>query len=69
VRLHATYDIALKRVSGDSDGILSRHPDLLRRAYKRAEHLLPTMPVSDWTFDTDNISSQAIVDELTKALL
>jgi hypothetical protein len=48
---------------------LSKHPGLLRRAYDRVESLFPTMPPSDWTFDTITTSRQAIVNELTAAIL
>src|SRR4051794_25663897 len=44
---------ALQRVAGDPDRKPSRHPDLLRRTYDRVEQLLPTMPTSEWVFDTD----------------
>jgi Mrp family chromosome partitioning ATPase len=69
VLLLATHEVALERVVADPARKLSKHPGLLRRAYDRVESLLPTMPPSDWTFDTITTSWQAIVNELTAAIL
>src|SRR5215471_4461006 len=52
VLLMATYDIALARVTTDPARIVSKQPALLRLAYDRVDSLLPTMPPSEWTFDT-----------------
>jgi hypothetical protein len=69
VHLLATYDVALTRATGDPLRKLSKDPGFLRRAYDRVESLLPTLPRTDWTFDTNTTSTQAIVDELAAAML
>lgn len=69
VRLLATYDVALQRVAFDPTRGFSSDPDLLRLTYDRAESLLPTMPASEWTFDSDVTSWEKIVKDLAAALL
>jgi predicted kinase len=69
VQLLATYEVALKRVAADPTRGLSKLPDLLRRTYDRVESLLPTLPRSDWTFDTTVSSCEEIVDDLAVAIL
>ncbi|MGH9214793.1 MAG: hypothetical protein ACRDZS_00920 [Acidimicrobiales bacterium] len=55
--------------SATSDRALSKDSKLLRLTYDRVESLLPSMPPSDWTFDTTTRSPQEIVDTLAAALL
>ena len=69
VMLLATFEVALARVTGDADRALSKHPEYLRRTYDRFERLLPTMPPSEWSFDTATTSWRDIVDQLAGALL
>lgn len=69
VLLHCTLDTALERVATDQDRVLSSYPEFLRATYQRVEELLPTMPASEWQFDTTTIDAQSIVDELAKALV
>jgi shikimate kinase len=69
VLLQATYEAALERVAADPERILSRDPDVLRWTYDRVDQLVPTMPPSDWVFDTTTTKSQTIVDHLAEALL
>ena len=69
VLLRATYEVALERVRADPDRVLSRYPEVLKVTYDRVDELLPTMPPSDWTFDTARTSAQAAVEELAQALL
>jgi shikimate kinase len=68
VQLLSTYDAALERTALDPDRALSKDPTFLRLAYDRVESLLPTMPSSDWTFDTTTRSPQEIVETLVAAL-
>ena len=68
VKLLATYEAALERTALDPDRALSKDPKLLRLTYDRVESLLPTMPPTDWTFDTGTRSPQEIVDTLAAAL-
>jgi hypothetical protein len=56
-------------VAADPERILSRDPDVLRWTYDRVDQLVPTMPPSDWVFDTTTTKSQTIVDHLAEALL
>jgi hypothetical protein len=69
VQLLTTYTVALDRVASDPARKPSKQPEFLRHAYDRVECLLPTMPHSDWTYDTNTTSSQEIVDRLAAALL
>lgn len=69
VHLLATYEVALERVAADPDRELSRQPEVLRLAYDHAEALLPTLPPSDWTFDTTTTRSTQIVEHLAAVLL
>jgi len=69
VLLLTTYEVALARVAGDPDRDLSRRPDLLRWTYERAGALLPSMPPSEWTFDTGDTAWEEVVDTLSAALL
>jgi len=69
VQLLATYPVALERVAADSARKLSKNPELLRRTYDRVESLLPSMPPSDWTFDSTVTSCHAIVDALAASIL
>lgn len=69
VLLMATYEVAVDRVLADPERVVSKHTDFLRRTYDRVESLLPTMPPSEWTFDTTAMSSQQIVDELAAEFL
>jgi len=69
VQLVATYEAALERVALDSSRGLSKDPELLRLTYDRVESLLPTMPPSEWTFDTTATSCQEIIDALAAALV
>lgn len=69
VLLHADYEVALERVRADPERVLSRYPEVLKATYDRVELLLPTLPPSDWSFDTTGMTSQTIVDELALALL
>lgn len=68
VQLLATYDVALERVADDPTRDLSKDPEALRGAYDRARTLLPSMPPSEWTFDTTQLSTRQIVDHLVQAL-
>jgi hypothetical protein len=68
VQLLCTYEAALARTTSDDDRILSKDPVLLRRTYDRIESLLPTLPASDWTFDTTALSASDIVDALAAEL-
>ena len=69
VHLLATYEAALERVALDLSRGLSKDPALLRLTYDRVEVLLPTMPPSEWTFDTTATSCGEIVDALVAELL
>ena len=69
VLLHCTLDIALQRVAGDADRVLSASPEFLRATYKRVEELLPTMPRSEWEFDPTFNDARSIVDEIADALM
>lgn len=69
VLLRADYEVALERVRADPERVLSRYPEVLKATYDRVQLLLPTMPRSDWTFDTASMNAQAIVDVLTQSLL
>jgi shikimate kinase len=69
LQLLATYEVALERVAADPNRKFSKHPEILRRAYDRVESLIPTMPASDWTFDSAAISCHEIVDALAAAIL
>jgi hypothetical protein len=69
VQLLTTYEIALERVARDPARKLSKDPGVLRRTYDRVESLLPTLPPSDWTFDTTAIPWRHIVDGLAEAIL
>lgn len=69
VLLHCSLDFALERVSADPDSVLSSYPEFLRATYQRVEVLLPTMPPSEWQFDTTTFDAESIVDELAEALL
>jgi hypothetical protein len=68
VLLLARYEIALARVTADPTRIVSRQPEFLRRTYDRVDSLLPTMPSSDWIFDTSTMTCHDIIDELTAIL-
>jgi predicted kinase len=68
VQLLCTYEAALARTAADADRLLSKDPVLLRRTYDRVESLLPTLPPSDWTFDTTALSASDIVDALAARL-
>lgn len=57
VLLHCTLDTALERVAADQDRVLSSYPEFLRATYQRVEELLPTMPPSEWQFDTTTIDA------------
>ena len=69
VLLLSTYEVALGRVRREPERLLSRQPELLRVTYERVASLLPSMPTSDWTFDTATTPSEAIVDELAASVL
>jgi len=69
VHLLATYEAALERVALDVSRGLSKDPAFLRLTYDRVESLLPTMPRSEWTFDTAAMSCGEIVDALVAELL
>jgi shikimate kinase len=69
VLLLATYEVAMERVATDANRKLSKDPQLLRRTYDGVESLVPTLPRSDWTFDSTTTSSLDIVDALADALL
>ena len=69
VQLLATYEVALERTALDSARALSKDPKLLRLTYDRVASLLPTMPRSEWTFDTTTRSPQEIVDTLAAVFL
>lgn len=69
VLLHSTFPVALERVRDDPERLLSRDPALLRATYDRVDDLLPTMPPSEWTFDTTATEPRTIVDQLAEALL
>lgn len=68
VRLHSTFPVALERVRADPERLISNHPEFLRATYERVDELLPTMPPSEWIFDTTAIEAQVIVDQLAEAL-
>jgi shikimate kinase len=69
VLLHCTLEVALQRVNADPDRLLSAFPELLAATYQRVEELLPTMPPSEWQFDTTAVDAQTSVDELAEELL
>jgi predicted kinase len=69
VLLLATYEVALARAAANPDRVLSSRPDVLRWTYDRAEALLPSMPPSEWTFDTSSTAWEDVVDILSAALL
>jgi hypothetical protein len=69
VQLLATYEVALERVATDPARKFSKHPAILRGAYDRVESLLPTMPASEWTFDSTITCSEDIVDALAGSIL
>lgn len=69
VLLHAPFEVALERVTADPERVLSSVPDFLKATYDRVAELLPTMPQSEWTFDTTTADAQTIVDQLAEALL
>ncbi len=58
VRLVATYEAALDRVSVDATRRLSKNPEFLRSAYDRAGPLLRALPAADWTFDTTKLRAR-----------
>lgn len=68
VLLHATLEVALERVTADPQRVLSSVPDFLKATYNRVAEL-PTMPQSEWTFDTTTTDAPTIVDQLAEALL
>jgi len=68
VRLHATFPVALERVKADPERLLSSYPEFLKATYDRVDELLPTMPPSEWTFDTTTTDAKAIVDHIVEAL-
>lgn len=53
VLLLATFETALRRVSGDPSRGLSRDPAFLRGTYDRFEAVRPAIARCDLTFDTD----------------
>lgn len=69
VLLHATLAVALRRVLADPERVLSKDPDVLAATYERVDELLPTMPPSEWEFDTTTTDVATIVDELARCLL
>jgi hypothetical protein len=69
VLLHATFRVALARVSGDPARQLSSRPDVLKATYDRADELLPAMPPSEWTFDTTTTDAATIIDRLAASIL
>ena len=69
VQLLATYEAAFERIALDPDRVLTKDPELLRHTYDRVQALLPTMPPSEWTFDTTTTSCREIVDSLATAFL
>jgi hypothetical protein len=69
VLLHTTFPVALERVNADPERLISSFPEFLEATYDRVAELLPTMPPSEWTFDTVATDAQAIVDQLAEALL
>lgn len=69
VLLHNTFPVALERVRADPERLISSYPEFLKATYDRVDELLPTMPPSEWTFDTAAIDAQAIVGHLAEALL
>ena len=69
VLLRTTLAVALERVRTDPCRGLSTHPDLLEAAYERVDELLPTMPPSEWTFDTATTDAPTIIDELSRSIL
>lgn len=68
VMLHATYEVALKRVTGDSSRGLSRDPVFLQSTYERFYQILPDIEVCEWTFDTTKSSVEEIVTTIIEAL-
>jgi chloramphenicol 3-O-phosphotransferase len=64
IHLHASYDLALERVSADEDRVASRDPDFLRSTYERYERHRRAMPPSDLDFDSTTMT----VDEIASAL-
>lgn len=66
---HSTFEVALERVADDPDRTLSSYPDFLKATYDRVTDLLPSMPSSEWSFDTTTTDADMIVDHLAEALL
>lgn len=62
--LMAPYPVALERVTGDPQRVLSRDPDFLRYTHERFRSLLPDLPACEWTFDTTAMSADDIVQVL-----
>ncbi len=69
VLLHSAFEVALERVADDPDRTLSSSPDFLKATYDRVADLLPSMPSSEWSFDTTTTDADTIVDHLAEALL
>jgi shikimate kinase len=67
--LRTTYEVALDRVSGDSERDQSKDPEFLRRAYHRDLALLAELPPGDLIFDTTSTSVTQVVDEIVGAVL
>ena len=68
VMLLATYEVALKRVTGDSSRGLSKDSTFLRSTYERFLQLLPDIEICEWTFNSTT-SVGDIVTTITEALL
>jgi hypothetical protein len=49
--------------------VLSSYPDVLKATYERVDELLPTMPPSEWTFDTTTTDPAIIIGELARSIL
>ena len=69
VHLHATFEVARQRVADDPNRGDSKDETFLRHTYERVDSLLPTMPTSEWTFDTTTTAWPDIVERVADALL
>ena len=69
VLLLTTFDVARERIRTEPQRVASSNVEFLKSTYERVNELLPTMPPSEWTFDTTITDVKTIVDELAAALL
>ncbi len=70
VRLLASYDVALDRVTNDAmPRNFSKDPAILRPAHDRFARKLAAMPAADWTFDTAEVAADGIAAAIALSLV